>query len=383
MVTGGGACYSLPVRWWWLAAAVVLASSPASAQAPAQVIVMQERVPFAFLLGTPTGEVGRTSSSEIIRLVTDLARRNTDFDVQLLDTNLMGECRGRLGCLTLKARRDYQRSELLDDRGQPLPYREHVRRQREAGQVYPKYLLVVSNVTLSGQADRMSAVLVNTDLALTFLHETPRDAPDWEDAAEARINSGAVVAPPARAQVATPEETEAFLAGLFTAAFRPAFEATGNWAPYGTLDLATTLSGAAIFLDDKPLGPTQAGLTRIEKVPPGQHVLRGRAPRAAALHRGAADPAGRAHGGEPRAGPAARGPERPPSPDHAVVGGGAGGGGGGARGVRRHSPRGRAPDRVLRPPGQRVPGPEAIRDLRLRPPPRPTAPRRRSTRAGS
>ena len=235
--------------------------------------MLQERVPFAFLLGTPTGEVGRTSSSELIRIVSNLARRYTDFDVQILDTTLMGECRGRLGCLTLKARRDYQRSQLLGARGDALPYREHVRRMREAGVLYPRYLLVVSNVTLSGEADRMSAVLVNTDLALGFLHDAPRAASDWEDAAEARINSGAVVSEPARAQVATPEEAEAFLETLFTGAFRGAFEGTGNWEPYGTIEITTTLSGAGILLDDKPLGSTQAGLTRLEKVPPGVHTL--------------------------------------------------------------------------------------------------------------
>ncbi|MCA9549925.1 MAG: PEGA domain-containing protein [Myxococcales bacterium] len=262
------------MRVGWLSAVLVLASSPALAQDPAQVIVMQERVPFAFLLGTPTGEVGRTSSSELIRIVSNLARRYTDFDVQILDPGLMTECRGRLGCLTLKTRRDYQRSDLLDDRNRPIPYREHVRRLRQSGQIYPRYLLVVSNVTLSGQADRMSAVLVNTDLALAVLHEAPRDQADWEDAAEARLNSGAVVAAPARAQVSSPDEAETFLTKLFTDDFLRAFKSTGNWEPYGTLDLTTSVSGATILLDDKPLGVTQAGLTRVEKVRPGQHALR-------------------------------------------------------------------------------------------------------------
>lgn len=265
------------VRSPWIlavAAAAAFAPSPAPAQTAAdQVIVLQERVPFAFLLGTPTGAGARTSSSEIIRMVSDLLRAHTNLDLVILDPALMRDCRGRLGCLALAARDDYERSELLTPGGDPIPFREHVRRLRAARRAYPRYLLVLSNVTLEGQADRLSAVLVNTDLALTYHHESARRAPDWEDATEEKINSAAVVSEPARAQVANPEQTRAFLERLFTGPYRRAFEATSNWNPYGTIEIRSDLAGAAVVLDGQAVGTTQPGLTRLEKVTPGTRVL--------------------------------------------------------------------------------------------------------------
>lgn len=263
---------------WLLALAACAAGSVASAQ-PAQPgqagpLSVGHRQPFAFLLGTPTGEGGRTSSSELIRTVSDLLRARTNLELEILDPSLMRTCRGRLVCLSLKARKDYDRSALLDERGRPLPFREHVRRLREAGTAYPKYLFVLSNVTLSGQADRMSAVLVNTDLALGYYHAADRDAPDWEDATEAKVNSAAVVSPPERAQVAGPEEARAFLEQLFESRFERAFRSTGNWEPYGTIELTGTAPGAIVYVDGEPIGAAQPDVTRVERVDPGLREVR-------------------------------------------------------------------------------------------------------------
>lgn len=254
-------------------AAAIMASPIAEAQAPTELTVGTRR-PFAFLLGTPTGEGGRTSSSEIIRTVSDILRADTNLELELLDSSLMRACRGRLVCLTLKARQDYDREALLRADGEPLPFRAHVRAMRERGTAYPKYLFVLSNVTIAGQADRMSAVLVNTDLALAYYHEAERDAPDWEDAVEAKINVAAVVSPPARAEVAGPAEAQAFLRELFEQKLVQAFEATGNWRPYGEVELRGAPADAIVYLDGAPLGATGPERTRLRQVDPGRRALR-------------------------------------------------------------------------------------------------------------
>ncbi len=252
----------------------LLASGPAQAQEPSQVLSVAQRQPLAFILGTPTGEMGRTSRSEIIRIVSDLLRRHTNLELEPLDANALKQCQGRLGCLTLQARDDYERSALLGPSGLPRPFREHVRAMRQAQRRYSRYLLIVSNITVAGQPDRLSAMLINTDLALTYLHEASRDAPDWQDVTEAKIESAAVVVPSTRKKVHGPREAEVFLSRLFEDAFRSPFEATGQWAPYGTVDINCPVPEAVVFLDERPLGSTQAGLTRLEKVDPGLHRLR-------------------------------------------------------------------------------------------------------------
>lgn len=257
-----------------LALVGLLASGAARAQDPAQVLSVAERQPLAFVLGTPTGELGRTSRSELIRIVSDLLRRHTNLELEALDSSVLEECEGRLGCITLKARRDYERSALIDANARPVPYREHMRQMRESKRRYSRYLLIVSNVTVSGQADRLSVSLLNTDLALNYLHEASREAPDWQDVVEAKIESAAVVVPTVRAKTEGPAEAETFLTRLFEESFRGPFEATGQWSPYGTIELRTSVDNAMVFLDERPVGSTQAGLTRIEKVDPGLHALR-------------------------------------------------------------------------------------------------------------
>ena len=117
-----------------LVVAALLAASPLAHAQTSGPLSVGIRRPFAFLLGTPTGEGGRTSSSEIIRTVSDLLREDTNLELELLDSSLMRACRGRLVCLTLKARRDYDREALLGPDGRPVPFREHVRAMRERGE---------------------------------------------------------------------------------------------------------------------------------------------------------------------------------------------------------------------------------------------------------
>jgi hypothetical protein len=266
----------LGVRWLgpWLSTLVLTLAGAGVARAEQAdgAIILPNRQNFAFLLGTPTGEVARTSSSEVIRMFSEVLRKETDFNVQLLDAAVMIECRGKLGCISLKARaRDYDPAARPSENGQVLPYREHVRRLKEEKVPYPRYLLVISNVTLEGEEDRMTAVLVDTDRALNLFHDASRKVSDWQDDVEARINSSAVLIPPIKVNVRDADETRSFLERLVVQDFRAFFESGGHWRPYGELVIEGPEPGLGVSIDGDTVGATQPGTTRILQMLPGTH----------------------------------------------------------------------------------------------------------------
>lgn len=203
-------------------------------------LVAQERQPLAFLLSTPTGEGAKTSSSELIRIVADLTEGHTSFFLQLVDPQVATDCRGRMGCLVQQLRAPF-----------------------------PKYLLVLSNVTLAGEADRLSAVLLDVGAAL----DQSRTLAPEDQTSESRINEYAVLLGPERAQVAGARETEVFLETLFTRKLAPIFEASGDWEPFATIELTGVVEGLAVNLDGTAIGVTRPGTTRIVNVLAGTRRL--------------------------------------------------------------------------------------------------------------
>ncbi len=263
-----------------LALALLLAGAP---DEPTHLIAVQERVPFAFLLNTPTGGVAKTSSSELIRFVTDTLRRDTSFAVQLLDGEVVKTCQGQLTCLVLAARRDYERDALLRPDGTPLPYREHVRRMSEGGPHYARYLLVLSNVSVPDRPDRMTASLVDTDLALAIFHEADRSRAEWEEWVETRISTAAMPKGTLREDVGSDSEAAQFIERVVRREYQPLFAASGHWQPYGDVDLATRVDGLEVLLDGQSVGSTQGGLTRLTKLLPGTRAISLRHPEFATL----------------------------------------------------------------------------------------------------
>src|SRR5262245_3018210 len=184
-------------------------------------IVLQERYPLAFLLSTPTGEVANISSSDTIRMVSEIIDEHTNFFLQIAEAQVVTDCRGRLACLVRHARPDYNREGLLLESGTVAPFSEHIRDLRQRKAVYPRFMLILSNVTLPGQADRLSAVLLDTDIALEYFHSASRDDPEWERDTDARINENAVIFGPQRAQVNNPQEARDFVQDLFSVGLAP------------------------------------------------------------------------------------------------------------------------------------------------------------------
>jgi hypothetical protein len=60
---------------------------------------------------------------------------------------------------------------------------------------------------------------------------------------------------------------------LFADEFKASFEKSGNFEPYGQIDVQTDAPGLLIDLDGKVVGQTKSGMTRIAEVPPGTRKI--------------------------------------------------------------------------------------------------------------
>lgn len=258
--------------------AALLGAMPAQADQPDHVVTISERVPFAFLLNTPTGAVANTSSSQLIRTVSDTLRRDTSFQLQLFDGDVVRTCQGRLTCLVLAAREDYERQALERADGTFAPYREHVRRMRDADRSYPRYLLVLSNVSIPDRPDRMSATLIDTDVALEIFHDAPREKEEWEDFVESRISGAAARTPTVRTEIESAVAATEFIERLFRREYVEVLEASGHWRPYGSIDLVSNVEGLEIALDGRTVATTVPGVTRLARVLPGTRAITARHP---------------------------------------------------------------------------------------------------------
>src|SRR5687768_791211 len=93
---------------WVLGLALIASTGGGS-----DLIMPSNRKPLAFLLITPSGNVANTSSSDIIRIASELFARHTDFELQIVEPGAVAECKGQLGCMVQQVRTDYNRAVYL------------------------------------------------------------------------------------------------------------------------------------------------------------------------------------------------------------------------------------------------------------------------------
>lgn len=218
-------------------------AGPAAGSTANEAIVLGEKKPIGFLLITPTGNVASTSSSELIRIVSAQLTEHTDLRAAIIEPAAVAECRGRVACFASKSGSE------------------------------ARLLLVLSNLTGSG-ADRLTVLLIDTDAARRIADETPRDTEDFDLELEARINDGAVLARPKWVALANEGETRNYLRRLFESELKAGFERTGNWEPYGSIELIVEHEAMGIELDGAAIGTTRPGRTTILHVTPGKRSLR-------------------------------------------------------------------------------------------------------------
>jgi hypothetical protein len=236
-------------------------------------IMPSNRKPLAFLLITPSGNVANTSSSDIIRIVSELFAKHTDFQPNIVDPASVSECKGQLGCMVQQVRSDYQRAVYLLPNGTVAPFDEHLEYLKKKKIVYPTYLLVLSNLTLD-ESDRLSITMIDTDIALEYFHEALRDREGWERSTEARISEYALIGKPIERELKSEAAAQGFLEDWFNTELRRHFSDSGNWEPFGSIEIESTIVGAGISIDGSAIGTTAAGVTRVLNVTAAKHALK-------------------------------------------------------------------------------------------------------------
>jgi hypothetical protein len=224
--------------------ALLLVLTPLAAGAEERVLRLGDRLPFALVVGTPTGESAQARSSDVIRLVSEELRAHTVFNADPLEPTLLAECKGRLLCLVQKV----------------------VTAERR-----PRYLLVISNVTRQGEADRMSGQLIDVDRASDIVKRSSHQGEDWEAEVEASLNDNSTST--GRANVSGAADAERVIKEWFGQRFQPVLEEAGYWEAWGELVIETPLEGLEITIDGAPVGATTAGETRIQEIRAGSRNI--------------------------------------------------------------------------------------------------------------
>ncbi|HJL42189.1 MAG TPA: PEGA domain-containing protein [Myxococcales bacterium LLY-WYZ-16_1] len=235
-------------------------------------IRVAERPPIALLVHSPTGQSGTVGFSEMIRAVDERMRVYTDLETMPVDGGSFEGCEGRLSCVVRSTRRDYQRDRLRRPDGSYAPYAMHRMRLEDEGTLVPRFMLVITLVSVPGRPDRAVAQLFSTDLALRAFHETRR-RPGWLDRVEDRILAEASLARVEQDRL-TEDRVFSFLDRLFAKTLRPVFEPRGHWMPFGRVVISEAPAGASIEMDGRTVGVTGTDRTALADVPAGVRTLR-------------------------------------------------------------------------------------------------------------
>lgn len=234
-------------------------------------IVLRRRARLAFLPVSPGGAEARVRTSAVIRLVSELFEAHTDFTVEVVESERVAECKGRLACLVRRVRTDYDRNRLLDEDGRALPFAAHREALATSKTDVASALFVLSNIA-SGRRDRLIPTWVDTDAALEVVHQSGLRARDDSDL-EADVRRAAVPVRLRGVTVETREEAATFLENVVTQQLRPTLETSQHWRPFAELHLLDAPDGAAVLFDGETIGTTRQGAVRLRQVPAGRHKI--------------------------------------------------------------------------------------------------------------
>src|SRR5687768_10873663 len=153
----------------------------------ADLTVPQTPTPLAVVVNVPSGRPGRVARSDILREISDLLRKHTDFEMIDVDASLVRRCLGKLACMVLEVRPDF------------------------GGTQYPSHLLVATYLTHEKMTDRLSLLLVDTERALRIHQESDKNDPNWEQIVEASLLSSSAMVPEQSVEVASPSDAFDFI----------------------------------------------------------------------------------------------------------------------------------------------------------------------------
>jgi hypothetical protein len=234
-------------------------------------IAVDERVPAVALVMSPRGAEPGSRTTELLRAAARALESRTDLGLQSAeqagsDLRQIDACADRLSCWVRAIRPDFASHLATGGR-----YADHVAALDARGVRYPRVLLVVSIATRADGADRVGAMLVDTDHALSTYAEL-REARTPTETIENRVFETAVLAPGA---VVRPGDTAAlarFFDAAFDGPFRAPLEQAGHWDARGRLRLEAP-PGLLVELDGRPVGQTGAAPTVLTGLRAGDRSL--------------------------------------------------------------------------------------------------------------
>jgi hypothetical protein len=205
-----------------------------------------EKLPLIVL--TPRGDVSKPVITRILTQSVEVLRAKTSLRPVEVSAEAVDACRGRLYCLV----RASQATSSTTTRGR----RAH-------------YVAVISVLASANQADRLSAMLIDTARAWEEV-----EAGGTDDELEARLNERAVIVRPSSALAADDAQADAYVRRLFTQDFRGAFENAGYWEPYGSIELSFDRGDATVMIDGQVVGVARQGTTRVTELFAGDRKVR-------------------------------------------------------------------------------------------------------------
>jgi hypothetical protein len=243
-------------------------SPPASVEADYEVRLA---LPINVIIAAPTRHIGNTNTSEIFRFLEESLRRRTNFTAMLREDP---RCAG-LACFVEKTRDDYS-EHLTEFKREDKP--DELKTWGEVSSMlrskpHARYLILLSSVAQADETDRLTALLVDTNEALRYIHEARARKelgnPEKDEALDDQIAQWAVKASPPPMKVRSTDPIDDLLRKLVEEDFKPVFEQEGHWEPYGSIAIVGPDPGLEIEIDGAKVGTTKPSRTVIGKVLPG------------------------------------------------------------------------------------------------------------------
>lgn len=244
-----------------------------------------ERKAIGLVILAPAKKIANEQGAQIPEMLDEQLKAKTDFRVVPHDERQMGcETQAfRFQCFVRLLWSDYDpASPALTREDEQLqrhlrPFDEVVEILRRANPRRERYLITLSSLRQSDSSDLVSALLIDTEEALRLMHsahEAHRDLNEDDLAAvEGEIAEAAVKASPAPRTIVG-DQLRGYLHDLVNGEFRREFEATGDWEPYGQIELLVSQAGLEVALDGQVLGTTRPGRTLIGTVLQGTRTVR-------------------------------------------------------------------------------------------------------------
>jgi hypothetical protein len=218
------------------------------ARVEASSVRVGEREPLAFAVLTPFGRMAVTSTSELLEALDGILRAETGLRPELVNDELLGDCGGRLACMT----------ERVCELGGAC--------------LAPRFLLVAS-VLAQGERDLLSLALLDLAAARSVRASDDAMAPAADDLVEQRILDSALVVPEARRELSRSGDARAALEELFLERARSALGEADVWRPHGTISLLGLREALQLELDGQPLGTVGPGPVELRELLPGMRRL--------------------------------------------------------------------------------------------------------------